>query len=136
MSGAAKNVLYSLDFDNSLLPCPLMQNAHNGTARTTLSTLLHRVPCFHPALFALRIMPNVRVAHGRQFTGGVFAGVSMRVRTVGDDLSIFVGQQLWREFLDPFRRNVQGSGKMSLAIAFGRERLDYCDSLLFVELGF
>ena len=26
-----------------------------------------------------------------------------RVRPVGDDLSIFVGQQLWRELLDPFQ---------------------------------
>ena len=39
-------------------------------------------------------MRDVRVAHGRQFTGGVFAGVSMRVRALGDDLSILVGQQV------------------------------------------
>src|ERR1700728_2478361 len=100
---------------------------------TTLSTLFHRVPCFHPALFALRIMPNVRVAHGRQFTGGVFAGVSMRVRAVGNDFCILVGQQLRREFLDTFRWYVQSSRQMGFSVAFRREGLDYRDSLLLVE---
>jgi hypothetical protein len=33
----------------------------------------------------------------------------MRIRAVGDNLSIFVGQQLWREFLDLFRGDVHGS---------------------------
>jgi hypothetical protein len=59
-------------------------------------------------------MRHVRIAQRRQFTGGVFAGVSMRVRTVGNDLGVFVGQQLRREFLDLFRRNVQGSRDMRL----------------------
>jgi len=39
-------------------------------------------------------MHHVRVTHRRQFTGSVFAGVSMIVRAVGDDLGILVGQQL------------------------------------------
>jgi hypothetical protein len=33
-------------------------------------------------------MRYVGVTHGRQFTGGVFAGVSMRVRAVSDYLLI------------------------------------------------
>jgi hypothetical protein len=37
-------------------------------------------------------MRHVGVTHGRQFTGGVFAGVSMQARAIGDDLSILVGQ--------------------------------------------
>jgi hypothetical protein len=52
----------------------------------------------------------------------------MRVRTIGDDLGVFVRQQLRREFLDPFRRNVQGSGDVRFAIAFRREGLDYRDA--------
>jgi hypothetical protein len=76
---------------------------------------------------------HVLVAQRRQFTGSVFAGVSMRVRTVGDDLSILCGQHVWSEFLHPFRRNVQGSGDMRFSVAFRRKRLDYRDSLLLVE---
>src|SRR5882762_2152933 len=79
---------------------------------TILSSLLHWKTRFHPPLFTLGIMRYVRVTHGRQFTGGVFAGVSMRARAVGDDLSILVGQQLRSEFFDLFRGDVQGSGKV------------------------
>jgi len=75
-------------------------------------------------------MRNLRVTHGRQFTGGVFAGVSMRARVVGDDLSILAGQQLRSEFFDLFWRNVQRSGDMRLAVAFRREGFDNRDLLL------
>jgi hypothetical protein len=51
-------------------------------------------------------MRHAAITHGRQFTGGVFAGVSMGIRAVGDDLNIFIGQQLRGEFLDLFRGNV------------------------------
>ena len=64
--------------------------------------------------------------------GGVLAGVSMRVRAVGHELSILIGQQLRCKFLDfvrsefpePTRGNVQGSGNMSLAVVFGCEGLN------------
>ena len=59
--------------------------------------------------FLLNSAPR-SVAHRRQFTGSVFNGVSMRVRAVGDNLSILFGQHLWSEFLDPFGRDVQSSG--------------------------
>ena len=59
--------------------------------------------------------------------------MSMRVRAIGDDLSIFVRQQLWRELLDPFRRNIQSSGEMGFPVAFRREGLDERDALLLVE---
>ena len=57
----------------------------------------------------------------------------MIVRAVGDDLGVLVGQQLRSEFLNAFRRDVQGSGDMCFAVAFRREGLDYRDSLLLVE---
>src|SRR3984885_3103978 len=85
---------------------------------TTLSTLFHRVPCFHPSLFTIGIVRHILVAHRRQFTGSVFAGVSMIVRAVGDDLSVLARQQLWGEFFDPLRRNVQGSGDMRFTVTF------------------
>ena len=74
-------------------------------------------------------MRYVGVTHGRQFTGGVFAGVSMHARAVGDDLSILVGQQLRCEFFDLFWRNVQRSGNMGFAVAFRREGLDDLDKV-------
>jgi hypothetical protein len=67
-------------------------------------------------------MRHVGVAHGRQFTGGVFAGVSMQARAVGDDLGILVGQQLRSEFFDLFRGDVQRSGKVGFSVAFWRKR--------------
>ena len=77
-------------------------------------------------------MRYVGVTHGRQFTGGVFAGVSMHARAVGDDLSILVGQQLRCEFFDLFRRNVQCSGKVGFALAFRHKRLDEFDGVFSV----
>src|ERR1035441_6002993 len=99
--------------------------------RDSLS-LLHREPRFHPPLLPLGIMRYVSVSHGRQFTGGVFAGVSMQARAVGDDLSILARQQLRSEFFDSFWRNVQRSGKMGFAVAFRRKRLYDCDALVTV----
>jgi len=77
-------------------------------------------------------MRHVGVAHGRQFTGGVFAGVSMRARAVGDDLSILVGQQLRSEFFDLFRGDVQRSGNMRFTVAFRRKGLDDFDGVFSV----
>jgi hypothetical protein len=101
-----------------------------------LSSLLYWKTSFHPTLFAFGIVRHVFVTHRRQFTGGVFAGMSMRVSTVGDDLGVFVGQQLRCDFLDSFGRNVQGSGDMCFAVAFRREGLHDRDAFLAVELGF
>src|ERR1700746_467719 len=56
-----------------------------------LSSLFHRKPSFHPALFTVRIVRHVLVTHRRQFTGSVFAGVSIIVRAVGDDLRFLLG---------------------------------------------
>jgi len=69
----------------------------------------------------------------------------MRVRAVGHELSILIGQQLRCKFLDfvrgsefpePTRGNVQGSGNMSLAVVFGCKGLNNLDCVLPVELGF
>jgi len=72
-------------------------------------------------------MRYVGVTHGRQFTGGVFAG---NVRAIGDDLSILVGLRLRCEFFDLFWRNVQRSGNVRFAVAFGCERLDHLVRIL------
>jgi len=86
--------------------------------RFSLSSLLHWKPQFHPPLFTLGIMRHVGVIHCRQFTGGVFTGVSMRVSAVGNDLNVLVGQQPECKFLDLFRWNVQRSGNVGFAVAF------------------
>lgn len=41
-------------------------------------------PCIDPVLFAFCIITHIRVAHGRQFTGGVLRGVSRRIGAVDD----------------------------------------------------
>ena len=78
-------------------------------------------------------MRYIGVTHGRQFTGGVFAGVSMHARAVRDDLSILVQQQLRSEFFDFFRGDVQCTREMRLAVAFRRKRLDKFDMVLSAE---
>jgi len=80
-------------------------------------------------------MRYVGVTHGRQFTGGIFAGVSMQARAVGDDLSILVGQQSRSEFFDLFRGDVQRSGEVGLAVAFRGKRLDDLNGVFSVQLG-
>ena len=107
-----------------------------GQVSTILSSLLHWKSRFHPSLLSLRIMHHVGVTHGRQFTGGVFAGVSMQARAVGHDLRILVGQQPRCEFFDLFRGNVQRSGKVGFAVAFGRKRFYDLDGVFSVQLGF
>ena len=42
-------------------------------------SFIHREARLDPSLLSIGIVCDVRVAHGRQFTGGVFAGVSMIV---------------------------------------------------------
>ena len=98
-----------------------------------LYCLFHWQPGFHPPLLAFGIVRHVGVAHRCQFTGSVFAGVSMHVRAISDDLSVLVGQQLRCKFLNLFRWYVQRSRKMGFSVAFRREGLDYRDSLLPVE---
>lgn len=49
-------------------------------------------PCFDPPLFAFGIVRHVFVSHRHQSTGSVFAGVSMGVGAVRNDIGIFVRQ--------------------------------------------
>ncbi len=100
-----------------------------------LCSLLHGETCLHPSLLAFGIVRHILIAHRRQFTGGVFAGVSMIVRAVGDDLGVLVGQNLRGKFLDAFGRDVQRAGDVRFAIAFWRESLDHRDVFL-VKFGF
>lgn len=65
------------------------------------------------------------VTHRRQFTGGVCAGMSMRVRTVGHNFSVLVRQKLWGEVPDLIRRDIQRSRNMRLLVLFRSKRFDY-----------
>ena len=67
---------------------------------------------------------------------GVFTGVSMSVRAVGDNLSIPVRQQLRSEFFDLFWRNVQRSGNVRFAVALRRKRLDDLNGSFRLSLAF
>src|SRR5215472_2027306 len=81
--------------------CPGTQQEAFSLFSMRLSSLFCGKASFHPALFTFGIVRDILVPHGRQCTGGVFAGVSKRVRAVGDDRGILVGQQLRSEFADP-----------------------------------
>ena len=57
---------------------------------------LHRKPRVDPILFAFRVIAHIRIAHRRQFTGGVLGGVSGGALAVDDDLGPLVGQKSLR----------------------------------------
>ena len=99
---------------------------------TALRGFLHWKARCHPSLFAFGIMRYVGVTHRRQFTGGVFTGVSMGVGTIGNDFSVFIGQQLRREFLDLFWWNVQRTGKVGLAVPLRGKCFDQFNASLTV----
>src|SRR5579863_9370679 len=104
----------------------------NVKFRARSCSLFYWQPRLHPSLLAFWIVRHVGVTHGRQFTGGVFAGVSMRVGTIRNDLNIFIGQQLRREFFYSVRRNIHCSGNVGVAITFRCKRLYYLDRFLTV----
>ena len=84
-----------------------------------LSSLLYWQPRFNPSLLSLGIMRHVGVAHAANSRAALLPGVSMRACAVPTALSILLGQQLRTEFFDLFRRNVQCSRNVGLAVAFG-----------------
>ena len=74
-----------------------MDNRADSAKRMTFpeldsGTFLDGQACFHPSLLTFGIMSDVGVTLCRQFTGGIFAGVSMKAGAIGHDLCGFVGQ--------------------------------------------
>ena len=51
-------------------------------------------PAVNPILLSFGIVAHVRVTQRRQFTGGVFRGVSSRAGAIDHDIHILVGQKL------------------------------------------
>ena len=96
--------------------------------------LLHWKPRFDPSPLPLGIMGNVGVTHRRQFTGGVFASVSMSVCAVCDNLNVLVGEQPRSDFLNPVWGNVQCAGKVGFAVTLRSKRLDDLNRILSVQL--
>ena len=47
-------------------------------------------PSINPVLLALSIVSHVRITQRRQFTGGVFGGISSRAGAVNYDLGSFI----------------------------------------------
>src|SRR5579862_2847356 len=112
---------YAYVFDGVPIP---VSDPNSQPSLLFLRVLFYWKVFFHPFLLAFGIVRHIGVAHGRQFTGGVFAGVSMRIRAIGDDRGVLIRQQLRSEFLDFVGRNVQGSGNMAFAVTFRRQCLD------------
>jgi hypothetical protein len=52
---------------------------------------LDRQSSINPILLALSIVPHIGVTQRRQFTGGLFRGVSRRTGAVNDDLRPLIG---------------------------------------------
>ncbi len=63
-------------------------------------------PRVNPVLLAFGVIPHVRVAKRRQFTGGIFGGVSRRAGAIDDDLRRFIRQKRRRKFRHPIGRQV------------------------------
>ena len=110
LSGSHLNRLNWLPFKSALTArCQVFLCApETSLERSAIHVLggkfLHGKPCFcfHPVLFTFGIMRHVFQPIAANARGGVFAGVSIRVGAVRDDLSVFVRQQLRGEFLNAF----------------------------------
>ena len=64
----------------------------------------------NPILLALGIVTYIRVAQRRQFTGGVFRGVSGRTGAVNDDFGIPIRKELRSKRRHIVRRQIYCSG--------------------------
>ena len=78
-------------------------------------------------------MRDVGIAHSRQFTGGIFAGVSMTARAVSNNLGGFIWQQSRRQFFDLLWRDIQRSGDVGFAVTFRGQRFNHSDRFLSIK---
>ena len=78
--------------------------------RLMLVVTLDRESGIDPVLLSTGIITHIRVAQRRQFTGGVFRGVSGRTGAVNDDLRVPIRKELRSQRRHIFRRQVYGSG--------------------------
>jgi hypothetical protein len=95
----------------------------------------HGQPGIDPILLAFGVITHVRVAHGRQFTGGLFRSVSSGAGAVHDNLRMFVWQTLRCQFADLRWRQVDCAWQVRLVIHKWRQRLDQRKSVAPVNLG-
>src|ERR1051326_3967369 len=82
-----------------------------------------RQPGIDPRFLAFLIIPDVGVSHGRQFTGGVFGGVSGRAGAVDHDLGGFIRQKRRGKFANLIRRHVDRAGEVNVMIGLSRQCL-------------
>ena len=75
-----------------------------------LVVALDRESGINPVLLTLGIVTYIRVAQRRQFTGGVFRGVSGRTGAVNDDLRVPIRKELRSKRCHIFRRQVYCAG--------------------------
>jgi hypothetical protein len=84
-----------------------------ATVESMLMIGFYRQACVNPILFATGVIPNVRIAARRQFTGGVLCQVSRRTGAIDYDLGYFVWQMrkfaAWK--VSPMDFNFQSSKK-------------------------
>ena len=67
---------------------------------------LDRQTGINPVLLTLSVVTHVGVTERRQFTGGVFRGVSGRTGAVNDDLRVSIRKELRSKRRHIFRRQV------------------------------
>jgi hypothetical protein len=89
-----------------------------------LVVTLDRESGINPVLLTPSIVTYIRVAQRRQFTGGVFRGVSGRAGTVNDDLCVPIRKELRSKRRHIFRRQVYSSGYVAVVVGRGRQSFD------------
>jgi len=85
---------------------------------------LSRQAGLNPVLLTLSVVPHVRVAQRRQFTGGVLGSVSSRAGTVNHDVRCFVGQKRGCKLRHLVRRQIDRAGQVHVMISSRRQSLD------------
>ena len=66
--------------------------SHSSALQLVLVFAFYRKPRLYPVRLAFSVISHVRIAHRRQFTGGVLRCMSGGAAAVDDDRRILVGQ--------------------------------------------
>lgn len=99
-----------------------------GRGTSGASILRHRETRADPILFALAILADVRVTHGRQITGGSTRRRSREVPAIHDDLGALVRDER-RHGRDLLERKALGSRKVMLTPIHPRQHLEKMEAL-------
>ena len=96
---------------------------------------LNRQSLINPILLSSRIIPDVRVTHRRQFTGGVLRSISSRLSAVDHNVRGLIGQKCRSKLLHLVRRKIDRARQVRVLVSCSRQCLDQQKVVSSFDLG-